>query len=131
MAQGNRSALNRVVIAVATFGGAAFFLGFGAWALADARSFYDQVATFPPYNPHFLHDAGAFQIGIGATLLLALFWRDALAVALGGAAIGSILHTIAHVYDRDLGGKDSDPVFLGILSLVLTVAALARRGRAT
>lgn len=107
-----------------------FFVGLGVWAMADPQSFYDRLATFPPYHRHFLHDVGAFQIGIGATLLLAVAaWGDALAVALGGAAIGSILHTVAHIADRDLGGKDSDPFLLGALALLLTVAAFARRPR--
>jgi hypothetical protein len=29
------------------------------------HSFYDNVATFEPYNRHFLHDIGAFTIGLG------------------------------------------------------------------
>lgn len=104
-----------------------FFVGLGIWAFADPSSFFDRLATFPPYNEHFLHDVGAFQIGIGATLLLAAAWKDALGVALGGTAIGGAIHAIAHVIDGDLGGKDSDPWLLGALAVVLGVAALARR----
>jgi hypothetical protein len=37
-----------------------------------------------PCNQHLIHDAGAFQIGIGAALLLALVCPDALLVALTG-----------------------------------------------
>lgn len=104
-----------------------FFVALGLWAFFDPRSFYDQLATFPPYNRHFLHDVGAFQIGIGATLLLAAGWRDALGVALGGAAIGGAIHTAAHVIDSDRGGKDTDPYLLGLLALILAVGAFARR----
>jgi hypothetical protein len=32
------------------------------------------VATYPPFNEHLLHDIGAFNLGLGATLLLALAW---------------------------------------------------------
>ena len=52
--------------------GAALFLLIGAWALIDPASFYAHVATFPPYNRHFLHDVGAFNLGIGAALALGL-----------------------------------------------------------
>lgn len=36
--------------------GAVFHLGTGVWAFAAPRSFYEVIATFPPYNVHFLHD---------------------------------------------------------------------------
>lgn len=57
-----------------------FMLAAGVWALVSPRSFADVVGF--AYSEHFLHDAGAFQIGIGVALLLALVWRDALATAL-------------------------------------------------
>src|SRR5688572_4680738 len=85
MAEGDD--MSRLARGIALLAGL-FFLGFGLWAFFDPRSFYEQIATYPPYNKHFLHDAGAFQIGIGATLLLALQWKDGLAVALGGATAG-------------------------------------------
>ena len=46
-----------------------FMLAFGIWAFFAPVSFADFVAF--PYNGHLLHDVGAFQIGIGATVLLA------------------------------------------------------------
>jgi hypothetical protein len=60
----------------------ALMLAGGVWALAVPGSFAE-FAEFP-YSRHFLHDAGAFQIGIGVTLLLAAAWADAAAVALAG-----------------------------------------------
>ena len=106
---------------------AAFFVAIGLWAFLDARSFYDQLAVFPPYNEHFLHDVGAFQIGIGATLALGMLGWGGMATAFGGAAIGSVFHVAAHVIDSDLGGKDSDPFTLGLLALVLGWAAWKTR----
>lgn len=103
------------------------FLGLGLWAFVDARSFYEQLAAFPPYNPHFLHDIGAFQIGIGGVLLLSVIWSDSVGAALGGVALGATFHAVAHFLDRDLGGKVSDPWLLSALAGVLVVAAVARR----
>ena len=48
----------------------AFYLVVGGWAFARPESFFSSAATFPPYNQHLLHDAGAFQIGLGAILVL-------------------------------------------------------------
>jgi hypothetical protein len=100
--------MNRTYILYAIAGGAAAaFLATGLWPFFDAQSFYDELAEFPPYNAHFLHDVGAFQVGIGATLLLALLWRsDALLVALGGSGIGAAFHFVAHIRDHDQGGTD-------------------------
>lgn len=110
-----------VTVAVAGLG----FLGLGLWAFLAPASFYDWVAPFPPYNGHFLHDAGAFQVGLGATLLLALRWRrDALLVALPGVGAGAALHAVSHVLDRDLGGRWSDPFSLGLLAALLLLASL-------
>jgi uncharacterized membrane protein len=104
-----------------------FLVVFGLWAFFGPRSFFDQVATFPPYNRHLLHDIGAFQVGMGLALILAVRWADALSVALAGVGAGATFHAAAHWWDRDLGGKSSDPYVLTALALVLVVAALARR----
>lgn len=109
------------------FVAAVFLVAFGAWALFAAKSFYDSVAAFPPFNEHLIHDIGAFQIGIGAALFAAFVWSDGLLVALVGAALGSVAHEYAHIVDRDLGGKSTDPIFLGILALLLVAATIARK----
>lgn len=116
---------DRVVTAVTGTAGL-FFLAFGLWAFVAPSSFYDQIALFPPHNRHFLHDAGAFQIGLGATLLLALRWRDALFVALLGVGTGAAVHAVAHLLDRNLGGRRTDPVSLAIIAVVIVLAALLR-----
>ena len=103
--------------------------GLGLWAFAAPRSFYDQLATFPPYNRHLLHDVGAFQAGLGAMLILGVVMTNALAGALWGFTVGSALHAVSHVVDRDLGGRALDPVGLAILAAASAVAAVlvARR----
>ena len=49
-------------------------LAIGIWAFFAPASFAEFVAF--PYSRHLMHDVGAFQIGIGATMLLALLWAD-------------------------------------------------------
>lgn len=118
-AKGARSRLDLVsALVVAAFG--IFTLVLGAWAIVDTTSFYDNIAAFPPYNRHFLHDLGAFQIGLGAALVLAVIWRgDALLAALGGGAAGALSHGIVHITDEELGGRSSDPYTLMLIAIVL------------
>jgi hypothetical protein len=115
----------------AAIAGAALFLLPGAWAFADPASFYDTVALFPPYNRHLLHDVGAFQLGLGTALVLGLAGWSGLRVALWAAAVAAVLHAISHVVDRELGGRDTDPLALTLMAAVLIVAAVAsgREGR--
>jgi hypothetical protein len=112
----------RPVVRVITAFVGVLMLGLGIWALVDPQSFYDQLATYPPYNKHLFHDVGAFQMGIGSTLLFALFRRDALQIALMGASVGAIAHAISHIIDRDLGGRSTDPILLSLLALLVVFA---------
>jgi len=98
-----------------------FYLLSGGWALLFPSGFYSTVATFSPYNVHLLHDVGAFQIGLGASLLAAAIAGRGLAPVLLGVLAGSVLHLIAHVMDIHLGGHpETDVPILGLI-----VAALA------
>lgn len=96
----------------------------GLWAFAVPASFFEVIATYEPYNRHFLHDLGAFMVGLGAVLVLAA-WRPrhGLAVALTGVGIGSALHAVSHVVDRDLGGNPvRDIPALTVLAVLLLAA---------
>ncbi len=101
------------------------FVALGLWAMVDPRSFYAAVAMFEPYNQHFLQDIGAFQVGLGAVLLLAgLSSRaDGLTVALVGVGVGAALHAVSHIVGRDLGGRPATdiPVFT-VMAVVLLAA---------
>jgi hypothetical protein len=108
--------------------GAVFWIVTGAWAFLAPKSFYDQVAVFPPYNRHFLHDGGAFALGLGATLVFAMVTRwDALRVALAGTGVAAALHVVAHAVDSDLGGRSTDIPGLVLVAAVIIVGALLRR----
>lgn len=106
-----------------------FFVAAGLWAMAAPRSFYGSLAVFPPYNQHFLQDVGAFQIGLGVVLLLAVIWPfDAVSTTLVGVGIGSAVHVVSHVIGRDLGGNPAvDLPLLTLLTLVLLGAGAALR----
>jgi hypothetical protein len=112
---------------IVTAAAGVFFVVLGIWAFLDPRLFYERIATYPPYNRHLFHDLGAFQFGIGATLLLALKWRDSILVALAGAGIATAVHAAAHWWDRDLGGRSSDPWAVTLLAVVILWAASVRR----
>jgi PPOX class probable F420-dependent enzyme len=99
-------------------------LAVGVWALMWPDSFSEFV-NFPPHR-HFLHDVGAFQIGIGVTLLLATIWGDPIMVALAGYVVGGAVHTVAHAVDAHLGGSTVQTWAIGLLSLLAAVALVAR-----
>lgn len=113
-----------VGIVAALLGVAAMVVG--VWALARPLSFSSAVG-FPP-SEHFVHDVGAFQLGIGVTLLLAVIWSDALAVALAGYLVGAVAHTASHAVDGDVGGS-AVQTWLVLLLAVLALVALAYRLR--
>ncbi|GAA4736869.1 hypothetical protein Prum_012180 [Phytohabitans rumicis] len=103
---------------------------FGLWALLPA-GFVDYV-NYHPLNEHLVHDAGAFQVGIGAALLFALIWSDALVVTLAGFAVASGLHTMTHFLDRHLGGHGTDVPILAVFTVIsLATIALRLRKKAT
>jgi hypothetical protein len=119
---GSQQPWQRVFITIAIAIAGSFTLIFGAWSLLFPRSF-DALIDFPPYNEHLLHDVGAFQIGIGVSLLLSLIWSDSIGVALVAFIVAGTIHSISHAFDRHLGGHLSDQWALGGLVL-LAVAAL-------
>jgi hypothetical protein len=116
---------------VVAVGGGLFFLLFGVWAMVDPEGFYE-LATFEPYNQHFLQDIGAFQIGLGAVLLLATLQPklESLTLALLGTGIGGAAHAVSHVIGRDLGGRPSRDIPLFVTIAVLLLAAGAWQLRA-
>jgi hypothetical protein len=118
--------LGRSYVATILAVAGASMLATGVWAGAAPRSFARFVDF--PYHEHFLHDLGAFQLGLGVTLLGALAWRDAPTVALTGFLVANTLHAVSHAVDLDLGGHASDPYAIGALSL-LAAAALVLRVR--
>jgi PPOX class probable F420-dependent enzyme len=96
----------------------------GVWCLVDPRSFAGFVGF--PAHEHFVHDVGAFQVGLGVTLLLALIWSDALATALAGYVLANTVHTVNHIVDLHLGGSAIQAWALGAASVALVIALVLR-----
>ncbi len=101
-----------------------FYLLSGGWAFLFPSGFYSTVAAFAPYNLHLLHDAGAFQVGLGATLLAAAVAGRGLAPVLLGVLAGSLLHLFAHLMDIRLGGHPATDLPILALIVVVLIAAL-------
>ena len=112
------------LVAAITVLAGAFMAAAGVWALSAPNSFAD-AAGFPRHL-HFAQDAGAFQLGIGATLLLALAWRDGPALALAGLLVANTAHTVNHAVDLHLGGHGWDRWGLATLTLLGAAALVVR-----
>ncbi|MBK1782776.1 PPOX class F420-dependent oxidoreductase [Prauserella sp. ASG 168] len=99
-------------------------LAVGIWALLGPYSFADYMGF--PVHVHFSHDAGAFQIGIGAGLLLALIWADALATVLAGFLLANTIHVVNHIVDSHLGGNAYQTWLLVVQSVLAAIALVLR-----
>jgi hypothetical protein len=96
----------------------------GLWAFLGPKSFYDHLATFPPYNRHLIHDIGAFSIGLGAAVVAGMRGLSGLRVALWGAAVANVVHAISHIIDRNIGGNASQPWTLSAFAAITVVGAI-------
>ncbi len=85
--------------------------------------FYKTFAEFPPFNRHFLGDAGVFSFAIGVGLLMALrdMVRHRAAIAVGG--LSALLHLLNHLYD-DVIVDGGNITHLWTTSLPLAVTAV-------
>ena len=127
----NRRRNGRMFPRAVAVGAGASFLAFGLWAMVAPQTFFDAVARFEPYNQHFVQDVGAFQIGLGAVLILSVIDATAGAppVALLGAGTGSGAHLVSHLVGLDLGGTPGTdiPFFAAVTLLLLVGGVMARR----
>lgn len=115
--------MRRYITAVTALAGM-FVIIAGVWSLLAPRSFADAVSF--EFHEHFLHDIGAFQIGIGVTLFLALIWSDALITALAGFFVANSVHAVVHVVDLPLGGAAWQAWALAAMSVLIALAFVFR-----
>jgi hypothetical protein len=62
--------------------------------LASAKHESQATHQEAPLPDRLLHDVGAFQIGIGVSVLLSLMWSDSIGVALVGFIVAGAIHSI-------------------------------------
>lgn len=62
--------------------------------------FYEHIGYFPPYNRHYIGDAGAFALPWGLALCIAAFNPPRHRLLIGLSALASILHSLNHLYDH-------------------------------
>jgi uncharacterized membrane protein YuzA (DUF378 family) len=115
--------LTRVVCTI----GALFYGLPGLWAFFAPQAFAENIATFPPYSRHLVHDIGSFMIGLAAVMLATLVWSDAVSVALAGIAVGSAFSGTAHILDFHLGGRHSDPYTLFGMAALAVITIIVRQ----
>jgi hypothetical protein len=86
--------------------------------------FYEHVGDFPPFNRHYMGDAGAFLLAIGIGLLIA--WRTPArhsTIILVGALSG-LIHVVNHVYDDFIAAGQFEVNHFVMQTLPLLIAAL-------
>ena len=87
--------------------------------------FFNAIADFPPFNRHYMGDAGVFSFALGIGLLLAVRQPAQNRAVIGAAAVGNTLHLINHLYDDIIvdGGNLthllSNSLPLGIIVILL------------
>lgn len=95
----------------------------GVWAFLAPRSFYDTLATFEPYNAHFLRDIGTIQIGLGVAGVVGALRSRGVVAGLAGLSAFQVLHVVSHVIDRHHGGHPGfDIPALAVFALATVVA---------
>ncbi len=102
----------------------------GLWAFASPRSFFDVLATFEPYNAHFVRDIGSAMFGVGVAAVVAAVQPRALVAGLSGLSAFQVVHVVSHVIDRDRGGNPGFDIPAFTILAVVTVAALVSELRA-
>lgn len=89
--------------------------------------FFTYLGDFPPFNQHYMGDAGAFVLPLSIGLLYAVRQPQRHRFWIGIVALSGLLHTANHFYDDALHNWDTRHLFgstlpLLVLALLLFVA---------
>ncbi len=93
----------------------AYHLALGALMVIAPRTFYDEIAAYPPYNDHFIRDISTFYLALGALLIVAAARRAWQVPLLVLAVVQYALHVLNHIWDV----SDTDPGWMGPVNLVV------------
>ena len=120
-----RPTIAQVVVAIAGI----THLLVGLAMLLAPMWFFTTIGTFPPFNRHYTGDMGAFQLALGAGLLLAARAPAQYRLLIGIAAAGNALHMLNHAYDALISRAslgfwlaDTGPMLVLTLALLLVSA---------
>lgn len=97
----------------------------GLGLLLSPQNFYT-FADFPPFNRHFMGDAGVFSFAIGLGLLFAVRNIKQNGLLIGAATIGNALHVLNHLYDDVIvDGGNMGHLITNTLPLAIVTILLA------
>lgn len=95
-------------------------------ALLFARQwFFENIGNYPPFNPHYIGDLGAFVFAGGIGLVWAARDPRKYRALIGVALLASALHLFNHIYDDLLMGASFQQIVSGVLTVALGTALLA------
>ena len=106
-------------------GGGILYIFSGVTLLFTPTWFLESVGTFPPFNRHYMGDAGSFVLALGLGLLLAARQplRQRVMIAVG--LTGTLIHTVNHAYgDLVLAELPPADVVRDLLPLVVYAVLL-------
>jgi hypothetical protein len=122
-----RPTIAQIVVAI----GGILHLLVGLAMLLAPMWFFTTIGTFPPFNRHYTGDMGAFQLALGAGLLVAARAPARQRLLIAVAAGGNLLHMLNHAYDALIGRAtlsywltDTGPMLVLTLALLLVSAGL-------
>jgi hypothetical protein len=101
----------------------AYHLLLGTAMVIVPRTFFDDVASYGPFNDHYVRDVATFYLALGAVMLVAVARASWQTPLLAFATLQYVLHVLNHLWD--IG--DADPGWLGpanVASLALIAAVL-------
>ena len=104
--------------------GGIFYMAVAGVLLFAPLWFFENVGNYPPYNRHFIGDAGSFMLGLGLMLLWAARnpTRYRAMIAIVGAA--SLVHAINHVIDDFILNPTTFSIVGNIALFILAFAIL-------
>lgn len=119
-------------VRAALVAGGLMYVFSGAALLFTPEWFFENIGTFPPFNRHYMGDAGTFLLPLGIVLLLIVRHPERHRALIAFAAVGSLIHALNHTYDDIIAGSDfgawmGTTIPLFILAAVLIAAYFAAR----
>ena len=114
--------INGIQITLAISG--LFYMLTGLGLLFLPTWFFTYIGDFPPYNRHYMGDAGAFILPLGIGLLVAVRQPKTHRGIILIAAVASLIHALNHAYDDWLVDSPLSHWFAETIPLLLFAGLL-------